>query len=238
MTSRIHTKTKAKTPQWMKISEALRSNMEARLLKTCILMANIGVPIRLFDDQVILNVFQRCLNHPEEFEGLSMHDLEYLSRILCMSNYSDREMIRKIGNLLLTEIKNRLEYVALRGFYTNFINIIRNLTLIHIYDLEIMENLFRPEYIRFIHKNSKQVDMPLYELDGYNRINLKCIYKGHLLPDNYLERICYLVDWVPDRVERYRKHHEFVYAIEDIVRKHFTHCQYAHAVAHRKAAGK
>lgn len=201
-------------------------------------MANVGVPVRLFDSKIILHVFHRCLNHPEEFEELSMHDLEYLSRILSMTNYDNREMMRKVGNLLLDEIKNRLEYVASRGIYTNFINIIRNLTMIDVYDLEVMDNIFRMDYIRFIFKSSKQIDMQMYEIDGYNRINLRGIYKGNRLPDIYLEKLCYLVNWIPDRVERFKKYDEFAYAIEDVVLKLFKYCQYAHAVAHRKHAGE
>lgn len=201
-------------------------------------MANVGVPIRLFDNEIIWNVFKRCIKHPDEFNELSMADLEYLSRILSMSNYEDKNTVQIVGHLLLNEIiNNRLDHVASRTMYTNFINIIRNLTIIDIYNLEIMNNLFRSDYIKFIHKKSKQIDMQMYEIDGYNRINLKGIYNGNMLPDSYLDKLCYLIEWVPDRVQRYRKQDQFVYAIEDVVRKLFVYCEFAHVVAHRKHAG-
>lgn len=202
-------------------------------------MANVGTPIRLFDHEIILNVFERCLNHPDEFEELSIADLEYLSRILTMSNYENPEKIRKVGHLVLNEmINNRLDQVASRSVYTNFINIVRNLTMIDVYDLELMDNLFRPDYIKFVHKNSKQIDMPMYEIDGYNRLNLRGIYNGNHLSDEYLERLRYLIHWIPDRVERYRKQDEHVYAIEEVVQQLFTYCKFAHIVAHRRHAGK
>lgn len=202
-------------------------------------MANVGAPIRLFDNDMILNVFKRCLNHPDEFEELSLADLEYLSRILTMSSYENVETLRTVGHLILDEIiENRLDQVAARSVYTHFINIVRNLTMIDVYDLELMNNIFRPDYIKFIHKNSKQIDMQMYEIDGYNRLNLKGIYNGNVLEDEYLDRQCYLIDWIPNREERYRKHNENAYVIEDVVRKLFSYCKFAHIVAHRRHAGK
>lgn len=224
--------------KWKNIAKNLHSTLHHRSLKTCILMANVGLSIRLFDSDIITNVFDRCLNHPDEFSELSMPDLEYLSRVLSMYNHSDKDKLHKIGHLLLNEILNRLDQVASRGFYAHFSNIVRNLTVIDVYNLDLMDNIFRPDYIRFIHKNSKQLDLPLYEIDGYNRINLKNIYKGNRLSDIHLAKLCYLINWVPDREKRYKKHYEFTFAIEDTVRKLFTYCQYAHAVAHRKNASK
>lgn len=222
--------------RWAKISQNLRASIESRSLKTCILLANVGVPVRHFDKEIISHVFKRCLDHPDELQELSMADLEYLSRILCMSNYENREMITAVGQNLLAELKSRLENVASRGFYANFINIVRNLTMIDVYDLELMDNIFRSDYIKFIHKQSKQVDMQMYEIDGYNRINLKGIYNGNILPDNYLNKMCFLIEWIPDAA-KCRKQDAFSYAIKNTVQSLFTHCRYAHAVAHRRHAG-
>lgn len=236
--SKIYT-TKADLTKWENIAKTLRSTLANRSLKTCILMANVGISIRLFDNDVIANVFNRCLNYPDEFDELSMPDLEYLSRVLSTVNHSDKDELQKVGHLLLNEIVNRLDQVASRGFYAHFTNIIRNLTVIDVYNLELMDNIFRPDYIRFIHKNSKQLDLPLYEIDGYNRINLKNIYTGNRLSDIHLAKLCFLINWVPDKAKlKYKKHYEFTFAIEDVVRKLFTYCQYAHAVAHRKNASK
>lgn len=201
-------------------------------------MAHVGLPIRLFDTDIIANVFDRCLNHPDEFGELTMPDMEYLSRILSMNNHSDPDQLQKVGHLLLDEIKNRLGQVTSRRFYAHFINIVRNLTVIDVYNLELMDNIFRPDYIRIIHKNCKQLDFPIYEIDGYNRIDLKNIYKGNRLSEIHLEKLKFLINWVPDKDNRYKKHFEFSFAIENAVQKLFTYCQYAHAVAHRKNASK
>lgn len=227
----------SKTTQWKNISMNLRNSLNGRSLKTCILMANVGVPIRMFDNEIILHVFERCLEQPEELQELSMSHLEYLSRVLSLSNFDDKDLVKKVGFSVLNELKNRTDLVAQRGIYVNFTNIVRNLTAINVYDLEILENIFRLDYIKFIHKNSKQLDLQLYEIDGYNRINLKNIYKGNHLADIHLEKLCYLMKWIPDRT-KYRKNDEFSYAIEDAVGKYFEYSQYAHAVPHRMHAGK
>lgn len=159
-------------------------------------MANVGVPIRLFDDVINSIIFKRCLANPDDLKELSMQDLEYLSRLISMVIYNNENIIQRIGHLLLIEIKTRLDNVAARGFFLNLTNIVRNLTMLNIYDLELLENLFRPDYIKFIYKNCKLIDPQLYEIDGYNRINLKSIYNGNLLPDRYLEKLCYVVNWV------------------------------------------
>lgn len=201
-------------------------------------MANVGIAIRLFDNDIIAHMFERCLNHPDEFSELSMPDLEYLSRVLCTVTHSDRNELQKVGHLLLNEIINRLDQVASRGFYAHFANIVRNLTVIDVYNLELMDNIFRPDYIQFIHKKSKQLDLPLYEIDGYNRINLKDIYTGNRLSEKHLDKLCYLINWIPDKANRRKKHYEFTFAIEDVIQELFTHYQYAHAIAHRKNASK
>lgn len=229
----------SKTTQWLNTVKNLRASLQNRSLKMCILVANVGTSIRLFDDETVWHVFERCLNYPEELQDLSMPDMEYLSRILYLSNHGDNELLKKVGTLLLDEIiNNRLEIVAQRGIYRNFSNIIRNLTMIDVYNLELLDNILSPEYIKLIFKKSKQLEMQIYEIDGYCRINLRDIYKGNLLSKSYLDKLCFLIEWIPNRVNKYAKAHEFAYNIEDVAKKLFTYCQYAHAIPHRRHAGK
>lgn len=171
-------------------------------------------------------------------EQLLMADLEHLSRILTMSNVDNDEMVTNVGVLVLEEVKNRLESVASRKFFSHFINIIRNLTFIDVYDVDLMENMFSPEYIECMYKKNKQLDKQMYEIDGFNRINLKGIYKGRPLPDEYLVKLCFKIEWAPDRVERYHKSDEFQYAIEDAAKNLFKYCKFAHALPHHNHAGK
>lgn len=218
----------------------LGKSMENKSLKIGILIANVGLPIRQFDDEMMELVYQRCLEHPDELNNLSMPDLEYLSRILSMyksRSHANDDVIKNVGFLLLEELKDRLDCVAQRGVYQNFVNIIRNLTNINIYDVELIDNLFRPDYIKRIHKNSKQLDMQMYEIDGFTRINLKDIYKGNRLEDAHLQRMCFLIDWIPDRNKYKKKSHEFVYTIEDVVRNLFEHCRFVHVIPYRRHAG-
>lgn len=224
-----------KSTQVLNITKNLRSSLENRSLKMCILVANVGTPIRLFDNEITSLVFNRCLNHPEELQELSMQDLEYLSRILSMSNHENDELVKKIGTMVLHEIiNNRLNVVMQRGIFRNFSNTIRNLIMFDVYDLELLDNILSHDCIQFIYKRARQLDMQIYEIDGYCRINLRKVYKGNLLPKSNVEKLCFLINWAPDRVKRYRKNDEFSYAIEDAAKKLFTHCQFAHAIPHRR----
>ncbi|XP_031638100.1 uncharacterized protein LOC116350445 [Contarinia nasturtii] len=162
-----------------------------------------------------------------------MTDLEYISRVLSLTNYhEDIETIKKFGFLILDEMKNRIDNEILG----NYVNVIRNLTMIDVYDLELMDNLLSPKYLRCVYKKSKQIDLKMYEIDGYCRINLKDTYNGNHLPDVYMRKLCFLITWVPDRVNRYKKFDRFSYDIEDVVNKLFVHSQYAHAIPYRKYA--
>ncbi|XP_055319239.1 uncharacterized protein LOC129576975 [Sitodiplosis mosellana] len=237
LTSRIFEPSMSKSTQWLNIAKNLRASLQNRSLKMCILVANVGTPIRLFDHKITWHVFERCLNHPEELRDLSMPDLEYLSRILTMSNHENGELVNRVATMLLHEIiNNRLDVVAQRGVFRNFSNIIRNLLMVDVYDIELLDNILSPAYIKFIFKSMRQLDLQIYEIDGYCRINLRDIYKGNLLPTSYVQKLCFLISWVPDKVNRYKKNDEFSYAIEDVVEKLFTHFQYAHAIPHRKHA--
>lgn len=239
ITSRMANPNGTRSEQWANIMKNLQKSMANKSLKICILIANVGLSIRQFDDAAIELVYNRCLKHSEELSNLSMPDLEYLSRILTLyriPNHSNSDVIKNVGSLLLEEVKTRLDCVAQRGAYENFANIIRNLTNVNIYDLELIDNFLRPDYIRRIHKKSKQLDIQMYEIDGYTRINLKDIYKGNRLDDACLERVCFLIDWIPNR-NKYKKSHQFMYAIEDVMRKLFAHCQFAHAIPYRRHAG-
>lgn len=229
----------SKSAQWLNISRKLHESLQDRSLKMCILVANVGSPVRIFDNEIMSHVFNRCINHPEELHDLYMPDLEYLSRILSMTNHGNNELGKKIGTLILNEIiNNRLDMIAQRGIFRNFSNIIRNLTMIDVYDLELLNNILSPDYIRLIYKRSKQLDSQIYDIDWYCRINLKNEYKGNLLPQSQVEKLCFLIDWIPDRVNRHKQIHEFNYAIEDVAEKLFTYSQYAHAIPSRKHAGK
>lgn len=178
MTSQTIETSMAKWAKWLEISNNFRATFKNRSLKICILMVNVGVPIRMFDDDLNWQVIKRCLDQPNEFKDLTILDLRCLSYILSISIDVDKEIVKKVGVLILNELINRLDSIASKRFYQNFVDVVRNLTIIDVYNMELFDNLLSPEYIKWIFKGSKKLDMPLYEIDGYCRINLKSIYKG------------------------------------------------------------
>lgn len=227
-----------KIPEILKILDHLKATMETRSFRLCVLMTNIGAPIRVFDKEMMFKVFKRCLDHPNELRHLTMTDIECLTRTISLFSDSSMEnMMKDIGYHVLDELKNRLDQIASRNFFASFINIIRNLIHIDVYDLELMENIFRADFIKCIYKKSLQLCLPIYEIDGYNRINLRNIYKGNHLADCYTDRLRFLSEYVPNRINRFKKSELFNYIIEDAISRLFKHYQYAHAVPHRRHAG-
>lgn len=227
-----------KIPEILKILDHLKATMETRPLRFGVLMTNIGAPLRVFDKEMMLKIFKRCLDHPNELRHLTMTDIESLTRAISLFyDPSMENMIKDIGYHVLDELKNRLDQIASRTFFSSFIIIIRNLIQIHVYDLELMENIFRPDFIKCIYKRSQQLCLPIYEIDGYNRINLRNIYKGNYLADCYTDKLRFLSEYVPNRINRHKKSELFNYVLEDVISRLFTHYQYAHAVPHRRHAG-
>lgn len=143
-------------------------------------------------DAVILrDLLERCTspaNH--ELSALSNGHLETLSRVLIAAHHChEPDIVRAAGQAVLSEMTGRLGSIAYRRFFTHFIGVIRNLTVLDVYDLEVMQNLFNPKLISFMYGKQQLPDMQLHEIDGYNRINLKGIYDGPYLADDHLSKV-------------------------------------------------
>lgn len=221
------------------IYEWFRGTIETRSLNECVMFINIGAPIELYDEVILAHTFNQCLNDSDQISALSMGTLQILSRALCLTeDPQNMEAARLVGYRLLDEIKRRLDQVTSAYFHVSLISIVRNLTRIDVYDVELMQNLFRKDYLQFIYRKSRKLELPLYEIDGYNRINLKHIYRYDFVPDEYLDNMKYLQDFIPDRVKRFKKRHRFVYAMEDVIGGLFSQYRYAHVLPFHKHAGK
>lgn len=154
-------------------------------------IANIGSRVNLFDDEIVDHLLIRCRkNANNELSTLSFANLEILSDILSsVASQSDMTAVHAAGCEVLKEVKARLISIANNRAYKHFLAIIRNLTLIDVYDVELMDNLFHDRFLTFMHDKKHIPDLNLYFIDGYNRINLKHIYGGAVLPDKYLSKI-------------------------------------------------
>lgn len=214
----------------------LKKTLENRSIRLCLLIASMGTPIRIFDTGTVEYFFQRCLIQSNELADLSIYDFDLLTRLI--NNYPVHSNIqKKIGYQIIDQIKGRLDCVAHQGFHKALIQTIRNLIVRGIYDPDLVDNLLRPDYIKFIYKTRKQLDGALYEIDGYTRINLKNVYHGNRLDDMYLEKFKHLGTYIPDQVKRYKQSEAFTYKVETQIKEIFQHWQYAHAISHHRHAG-
>lgn len=221
------------------IFEWFRGTLSSRSLNECIMLINIGTAIEVYDEVILSHTFNLFLNDPQQVTALSPGALQIASRTLSLTqDPKNMETVRLVGHELLKEIKNRLDKVTNRYFHTALINIIRNLSRIDVYDDELMHNLFRKDYLQFMYGKNTKLELPLYEIDGYNRVNLKDSYRGNLMPDKYLESLRFLWEFIPDRVNRYKKRHRFLYAMEDAVGSLFVHYRYANVLPFHKHPGK
>lgn len=229
-------KTKHQLNQLRNIMLNLSSTISERSMPLCVMIATIGSPVRMFDDEIISHLLQRCVNQPNALNHLSISILELLSRIIYYYPKSSDASIQ-LGHLLLEQIVNRLDQITMHTQYPIFMTIIRNLLAQNIYNVELLENIFRSDFLKMMN-NSKQLEKTVYEIDGYAKINLKNIFIGHGLTDDYLQRLKYLVEYNPDQVNRFRHSERFIYEIENVIKKHFEYYQFAHGVAHHRYPGK
>lgn len=217
--------------------EDARKSILTRSLDECIYLMRMGAPIELFDEVIMKHTFDLCLSE-SEFIALPMATLADLARSL--SHFHDQKYAQTkdlVGHRILAEVKNRLHCVTNASFYTMMLHIIQNLIQMDVYDLELMENLFRDEMLQLMHPNDKANTLCLYEIDGYNRINLRHVYRGQHLSQIFLANLKFLTDFIPDRKKRYHKRHRFFYAMEDVVGGWFPQYAYAHALPFYKFPG-
>lgn len=208
-----------------------------RSLRICFLIANTGTSIRVFNDKIMFELFERCMKQSNELSGCEMSDLKRLSEIISFYHEYVEQRIA-IAHRILDELKNRLENVTQQNFHENLIEIIRNLLFLGIYDSEFLDNIFRSDYIKQMYKKAKPLANAMYEIDGFARINLKNIYCGNLLSDEYLGKFKFFGTQIPDQVNRYKVSQAFVYEIENVIKHLFKNYQYAHAIGHHRQAGK
>lgn len=219
------------------ILKIYRNTLKSYALQTCIAIAYAGAARRIFDDVILFDLLERCSNHSDQLEQLSMIDLEYLSRCLCvLHDYQHMDLVKSAAGQLLNEMKRRLNDVAKRNFFPSFVRIIRNLTLIDTYDIELLANIFRSDFIQHLLKTN-MLDLRVYELDGYARINLINIYRGDYIPEAELSKLRWLIKYIPDRIGNHQPKHLSFYAIEDAIGGLFEKYQIKQAIPWRLLPG-
>lgn len=227
--------TETEIRQLQTVMKKLFRTLDQKSIYTCALVASMGTPVSVFDEGSIAMLFQRCLNQPDMLCKLNLPVLEKISRIIYIYP-ENSDLSTKLGNLILEQMKNRLEFIADPLYYAASMNIIRNLLTHDIYDLELLDNILRPDFIKKMN-SSKQLYISIYEIDAYTRINLKEIHNGNQLSDDYLAKMKYIIRYAPNQVNNFKKAETKIYSIENVIKKYFEHYKFAHALAHHRFAG-
>lgn len=218
--------------------------LQTRLLKTiskrsareCVLIADLGSFVQLSNNEIIEYTLNRCVNEPNVLETFVGSDLERLSRIIGMLNFTSESGIEMAaGKVLLQELRNRIEHIVTNRFHQKFLKILVNLSQADIYDVELLENTLRSDCLRFHYGLSKQFPSDIYMLDAYARLNLAGIYKGDLLSEVHLGKLGkYLSDYLPNDTTNLslRQNAQYLADVANCVEKVFQHFTYAHATSH------
>lgn len=216
------------------IQTKLFKTISKRSTRECVLIADLGSYVSLSNNEIIEYTLNRCVNEPNALETFVASDLERLSRIIGMMNFTSESGIEMAaGKVLLQELRNRIEHIAGYRYHQTFVRIQGNLNQVDIYDVELMENMLRSDYIHFHYARSKQLPIYIYMLDAYARLNLAGIYKGDLLSDVHLKKLgSYLSDYFPNEITNFKRHSLYLIDVANHVEKLFQHFTYAHAVSH------
>lgn len=209
----------------------LRHTMHNRSLATCIYVAQVGIYQHIGDDEIITYVLHRA--NASDLHTLSLNDLERLANIIGNYNITTESATEtKVGESILKELRLRLDKVSYPNLHSNFANIMEYLSLKDIYDIELLENILRPDYLKFIYKRNVEVHPALYFLDGFARINLNGIYNGPLLSTKRWHVFAkYSHHRMPNAGRSYPR------AVEETISNIFKHYNCAHALPSYRSAG-
>lgn len=204
----------------------------------CIDIVYIGNSQRICDTDLTEYVYRRLLNE-SSFQHLSISEMMQLSHLLGnFHNAAEARVEKLVGDGIISEIRNRLMSVTGRGFYLHLIETLQYLSYRDIYDIELLENLLRQDFVTHMYGKLTLLDHQLYFLNNYAILNLREIYSGPQLDDIYIKKMGkFLTNYVPDKKKSPKREH-FILEVEDIVADIFKHYQYANAISHRKFTGK
>lgn len=223
--------------------------MAKRSASTCIRIASLGSSFEFFDAEICEYTLNRCMDESNAFESFKNMELEQLSRIIGMSISTSTSAIKMaVGKAILQELRNRVNQITNREFHQHFVFIQWNLTMKDIYDMELLENTLRKDYVHCMYFRCKQ-KAPIYCLHAYARLNLASIYEGDTLSEEHLENLGKMLSTYypnreifnePDVIDDYFPTEElwnkpaegFLGEVSKCVKSLFEHFTYAQALSH------
>lgn len=225
--------------QIAELQKKLQKSMSKRSIRTCIYIADLGSFLQLSNTEITEYALSRCMSKPDALKSFIHEDLERLSRIIGYMNLTTASGIENdVGNAILQELQNRIDEITSHRFHHRFIRIQSILSMKDIYDLELLTNTLRKDYIRLIYFCSKQLSVEMYKLDVYARLNLATVYTGDLLTDGHLEKMGkFLTDYLPgDQIRRRPCVQMFLEVAKCVANRFGCEVTYAHAVSHFRHA--
>lgn len=221
------------------ILEKLETILENRSLRVRIMLASTGIDLRICNVKFVEKILKDIIDNVDSLKKIIMPELVSLSRIIGTMDFTtDLKIEEIVARKILQEAGNRIEQSTTFNGHKNHIQILHNLILRNIYDFELLENVFRPDYIRFIYKKNKILEPEMYKLDAYCRLNLALEYKGELLSDIYIAKMgLFLTNYFPREETSIRRKERFIMQVHDVVKTKYKFFKYANAAAHFKHAG-
>lgn len=212
--------------------------MDQRSLQTCVVIADLGSFLQFVNAEIFEYTLQRCMSESNALASFRNSELEQLSRMIGMLNFtSESDIDIVVGKAILQELRNRVDQIVNQKFHQQLIKIQANLTMKDIYDLEMLQNTLRTDYIRFIYRGAKKLPANIYTLDAYARINLANTYKGETLPDTHLQKLGkFLTNYFPGDAPDGKFPQQDMADTAKCVQNLFKHFTYAHAISHFRCA--
>lgn len=237
----LHKSTQKGESDWlMNVIQKFGNTIEKRHISTALLILNSGMNMRVCDSESTEKVLRKCIETKNSFENMSLNDLVTLSRIIGEMNFQTESKIEEsVGHQLLRELRNRIHLAASYNAYQKITKILKNLSMINMYDLELIENFLRPDVIKFIYKRNNILSEELFNLDSFARINLASIYTGPYLDEKYRSNMGkYLTSYIPEEKYSKQRKDNFFLEVEKAVLQHFGHIEYVNPTGSSKYSGE
>lgn len=185
-------------------------------------------------------MLQRFIDDPNSLKQLKIVDISCLAEVLGIfvrDKPHPNELI--LGERILNEVcENWVHNMCYPSTHINVASIVTHLMSREIYNLELIDNILRPDYIKVIYGKNKVLDREMYLINGFARINLNGVYNGNLLDESYMKIMGkFRTEYIPDD-KTPKRSLEFVIAAQNSVQTLFKHYRFANAVSHYKDAGE
>lgn len=190
----------------------------------------------IYDHESIEILLHRACDNMEEFTVLDMEAL-----CLALSNFaykSESGIERQFFEKTLAELPKRTFQIMKSP--KKFISLVYSLAVNGFYDLELIHNALRQDFLKEIYMHERYYTPDLFGLDAFTRINLKDSYKGSQLHEKCQKVITkVLTAYMPSEDGKFKVTgaDTMTLKIGDIIKSQHKHFHIAHTLPHFPNAG-